>query len=315
MAKAYDIAELIGKTYGRLKILRVSPTNKGELKKVVCECLCGQGEKVISLSSLISGNTKTCGCGDIPPIGTTHESKQYGKFQVIDYTKEFDSRGSECIRMVVRFLDTGFEKVCAPKEVRLGSVKDPTRPSIAGIGFIGDGKYVSKGKDMVCYQTWSDMIKRCYSPKSERVAREYNGVIVCNEWHDFQNFAKWYYDHFIIGYHMDKDLRVFGSKRYSPETCTFIPLELNSFLTGGLKRGIHFSNSKGKWVAQCQDGEKTRTGNKKQTYLGAYVKEEDALDAYKTFKLSKLDQLESKYGDSLPRVIFDNIRNFLNELK
>lgn len=292
-------------------MLREHPT---ESKKLICDCLCGQGETTVSLYSLLAGATKTCGCRNSPPIGSVHESI-HGRYKVIDYTRKIDSRGILALFLIVKFEETGFERVCQPRDVREGSIKDLLRPNIAGVGFIGDGVYKSKGDDMVCYQTWSDMIKRCYSPKNERVAREYNGVTVCNEWHNFQNFAKWYYDHFIDGYHMDKDLRVFGSKRYSPETCTFIPLELNSFLTGGLKRGIHFSKSKGKWVAQCQDGEKTRTGNKKQTYLGAYVKEEDALDAYKTFKLDKLDQLESKYGDSLSCVIFDNIRNFLNELE
>jgi hypothetical protein len=139
-------------------------------------------------------------------------------------------------------------------------------------------------------------------------------VEVCKEWHNYQTFAEWYYKYHIEGYRLDKDLKVMGTKVYSPETCTFIPVELNSFLTGGLKRGIHYSKSKGKWIAQCQNGEVCSNGKKRQTYLGTYINEEDALNAYKTFKIGKLLELRQRFSD-VDTILFDNIESFIVNLK
>ena len=92
------------------------------------------------------------------------------------------------------------------------------------------------------------------------------------------------------------------------------PVKINSFLTGGLIRGIHYSTHKRKWVAQCQCGEKTKGGKKKQTYLGSYLSEGEALKAYKEFKISLIKDLELEYP-LLPKYIFENLRKVIQDLK
>ena len=46
--------------YGRLTVVKTI-ANKGEPKKCLCKCDCGN-VKVVSMSNLISGKTKSCGC-------------------------------------------------------------------------------------------------------------------------------------------------------------------------------------------------------------------------------------------------------------
>lgn len=60
-----DTASLIGKTFGRWKVIAISspivrPSGRLE-PAVLCRCNCG-GEKIVRVSSLINGDSKSCGC-------------------------------------------------------------------------------------------------------------------------------------------------------------------------------------------------------------------------------------------------------------
>ena len=64
----------------------------------------------------------------------------------------------------------------------------------------------------------------------------YKGVEVCEEWYNFQNFAEWCETQKFLNakdvkgksYQLDKDILVKGNKIYSPDTCCFVPPEINS---------------------------------------------------------------------------------------
>jgi len=53
--------EMIGKKFGRLKVLRLAEKDKNGNQKVFCRCSCGK-EKVILMYSIHKGITKSCGC-------------------------------------------------------------------------------------------------------------------------------------------------------------------------------------------------------------------------------------------------------------
>lgn len=63
------------------------------------------------------------------------------------------------------------------------------------------------------------------------------GVIVCDEWYNFQNFKNWYISNYRfdleykgINLQLDKDLLSKNVKIYSPNTCIFLPNKINKFL-------------------------------------------------------------------------------------
>lgn len=61
MSRAHNFNNLEGKIFGRLKVEKLSAKSKP--KKIYWECVCECGNIVtIISSSLISGNTKSCGC-------------------------------------------------------------------------------------------------------------------------------------------------------------------------------------------------------------------------------------------------------------
>ena len=117
-----------------------------------------------------------------------------------------------------------------------------TKPTVYGHGIndlkglVVDGT-ISNTKN-VYYQRWREMLRRCYSEKSQVKSPTYKGVTVCPAWHYFSVFRAWMSAH--DGYHegndLDKDLLVFDNKIYSPETCLFVPKEINSLLTNTMQK-------------------------------------------------------------------------------
>lgn len=159
-------------------------------------------------------------------------SCSYGKFEVIEYKNNASIK--------VRFIDTGYELVTQKSHIKRGLVKDKMKPSVFGVGFIGDGVYKSRvcGIKSSTYKAWISMLQRCYCQKYLTKRPTYTGVTVCKEWHNFQNFAEWYENNFPkVGgrWQLDKDLKSGSDRIYSPETCTFLSCEDNCAVSFGKK--------------------------------------------------------------------------------
>lgn len=73
------------------------------------------------------------------------------------------------------------------------------------------------------FDAWRSMMSRCYN----NVPEIYKDVTVCDEWHNFINFAIWHKENYVQGWYLDKDLFRSGDKIYSKDTCCYIPNEIN----------------------------------------------------------------------------------------
>jgi hypothetical protein len=314
MSRKLEVSDIIGETFGHLTVIEeVKEKLKGG-KHLLCSCVCG--EVVVRRKTLVTTKrVSSCGCNGLPSLGTTFTNKIGLEYSVLRYIKV--KKGGGSVRVAeIRFTESGYIRTCAIKHLKDGAVKDLYHPSIGGVGYVGEGSYKTRDEDVVCYQTWLDMIKRCYAPKTKQAKRDYEDVYVCEDWHNYQSFAKWFYKYHVEGFRLDKDLQDLTKRCYSPETCTFLPVELNSFFTGGLKRGIHYNKKRRKWVAQCQNGELCeKSGKKKQTYLGAYEHEQEALEVYRDFKRDKLEVLLEKYKEYVTPEIISNTHQIINEIK
>tara|TARA_R110002020_G_scaffold70727_3_gene183437 strand:+ start:475 stop:1053 length:579 start_codon:yes stop_codon:yes gene_type:complete len=122
--------------------------------------------------------------------------------------------------------------------------------SFYGVGYNSKRKHKTKvnGKHTLAYEVWKGMLMRCYCPKYQAKKPTYKGCGVSGVWHDYQNFADWYelHDFSKSGYQLDKDILFTGNKIYSPETCCFVPHEINSLLNnnkalrGLYPQGVYF---------------------------------------------------------------------------
>lgn len=164
-------------------------------------------------------------------IGEVKISNQGCKMKIIKYNKYDD--------IIVEFQDKYKTKIHTRYDkFKEGSIRNPYYPEVCGIGYVGQGKYKSKskeGKHTKAYQTWINMLKRCYDPYKLNKSPHYIDCFVCEEWHNFQNFAEWFYKNYyeIEGQRMelDKDILCKGNKIYSPDTCIIVPKRINILFT------------------------------------------------------------------------------------
>lgn len=204
-----------------------------------------------------------------------HEKESY---EILEYV-------SRCYRSV-KILPTG---TVLPKvhtwQLTTGEIKDPMKPLVYEVGYFGIGEYKCKvnGKGCKAYNCWSGMLERCYSDKYHLTCRyKGRGVKVCDDWHNYQTFAKWFKDNYIEGFELDKD--ILSGKLYSPETCVFIPKELNTFFTarhkarGEYPLGVGYDKLSKKFQVNLNNGKG------KGVYLGLHSTPEDAFQVYKREK-------------------------------
>lgn len=186
--------------------------------------------------------------------------------------------------------ENGYEIEVFVYPIRIGAIKNPYHPSSRGVGYLGVGEYKAdiNGKRTLEYSTWTSMLNRCYDEKYQEKCPTYKSVAVCKEWMNFQNFAKWYEDNYPkiedIKFHLDKDLlqENIKNKIYSPDTCTFLPHNVNLFLDNKQSNntsgyiGVSWFKRDKKWEAQINlFGEE-----RKQKHLGLFTTPEQASESY-----------------------------------
>lgn len=169
------------------------------------------------------------------PVGSLFETLRCGEISVLS-DDGWDN-------VVVKFLETGFVTNTRRDKVISGSINDKLFRSAYGVGFIGVGNRGSTGCDAVAHKTWSHMIERCYSKKYHEVQPTYRDCTVCDEWHNFQSFAKWFDANYIKGFHLDKDIKIEGNKVYSPSACSFVSQSVNN--EKAFKRTYNFKSPSG----------------------------------------------------------------------
>jgi len=182
-----------------------------------------------------------------------------------------------------------------------------------GIGYNSRGTYrASKNrKSTKAYITWADMIKRCYSSKYHENKPTYIDCSVDERWHDFQDFAKWFYNHDFsnMGYQLDKDLLIPKNKAYNSEACSFVPRELNMLLVscgnarGKYPQGVYFQKASGKYMSAM------RTGGERM-YLGYFNCPQEAYQVYKKAKEAHVKTKALEWKDRIADDVFTALMNW-----
>lgn len=208
----------------------------------------------------------------------------------------------KAVRLEVIFED-GYKVWTRYKDLLLGTVRNPYFRSVYGVGFTGVGEHKTKiaGKMTKVYYVWSDMLKRCYSKNRENKTA-YNGCTTSDDWLDFQKFGDWFNKNFKKDYALDKDILIKGNKKYSSETCAFVPREINNLLIKSNRiRGEHpigVHNLKGRYNASCGIFGK-------QTHLGYFDTPEQAFQAYKKAKEQHIKEVADKWKDKIDTRVYE----------
>lgn len=93
------------------------------------------------------------------------------------------------------------------------------------------GTTLVNGKPCPIYGAWSEMLKRVYRPEARAALIVYKGCWIDQRWKYFSAFKEWYIENHVAGYELDKDMKFLGNKCYGPDTCMFIPKDVNIDVT------------------------------------------------------------------------------------
>ena len=205
-----------------------------------------------------------------------------------------------------------------------GNIKCPYERRYYGVGYLGEGKCKASEnrKHTRVYDTWYKMLERCYSEKYHKKYPTYKDCTVCEELHNFQNFAKWYENNFYQvddeKMCLDKDILVKHNKIYSPKTCIFVPERINTlFIKCDKSRGNSVIGAtlckNGKYAVQCWliDPE---TGKSKRKHLGYYDTQEKAFQVYKYYKERNIKEVADYYFGRIPDELYDGLYNYEVEI-
>lgn len=244
-------------------------------------------------------------------IGEITTNNQNLKMIIIKYNNAND--------VDIKFEDGHIIKNVKYCHFKNGCIKNPYNPEVCGVGYIGDGEYkvIKNGKITKTYATWRHMLQRCYDSKFQEKHPSYKGCTVCNEWLNFQNFAKWYEKNYYEiddkKMCLDKDILVKGNKVYSPETCVFVPDDINSLFTkrnvdrGKFPIGVSFHKSSNKYIVNCNINGKLKN-------LGYFKTTVDAFNKYKEAKEKEIKRVADKYKYKIPEKLYNALYSYKVEI-
>lgn len=254
-------------------------------------------------------------------ISTTHKTEresQKEKYRLSKIGLKFVTNGGEeveiieyenCKNCTIRFSDGSVKSNVPFIYLVTGAIRNKNKITTTGKGYFGIGKYVGyiNGKETKAYSTWRGMLKRCFDEKHQSKHVSYIGVTLCEEWYNFQNFAKWHEENYnpeiMQGWQLDKDALCPDCKIYSPETCCFLPAKINSMLQkqpvknkAGLPKGVTKVGAK---FYSVYNG----------TYLGAFKTVDEAGEVYIEYKKQNFLKVLTEFETTLPPHILEILKS------
>ena len=156
-------------------------------------------------------------------VGDSFHHKIYGAYEIVEYTS--------CSNVSIKFNDTGYiQKSKTAANVRGGAVRDKLKPTVCGVGYLGEGKFKTweKGVHTKMYKVWHNMLVSCYDKNFQENNPSYKGCSVDKDWWDFQKFGAWFECNYFEGGNLSKNMITGDSKLYSSETCSFVSKKDNT---------------------------------------------------------------------------------------
>ena len=292
-------------------------TNKGYEVKIV-----GGGDKRLycEIEFLIDGTRRQAQYAAVKAGYIKYKDyiKLYGKDKVGEKHKtnegfeiEVVAPGTRKSHVIIEFKEPKvYKEEVQYSTVKLGTIRNVYKKTGFEVGFIGEGIYSTKIK---AYAVWRNILMRCYDETNTHYKRYGGvGVKVCEEWLCYQKFAEWHEKNKIEDWEVDKDLLSENEvKKYSPETCCFLPVDMNRKI-----KSDEVKNKTG-YTGVAKEGNKWRA-DVTNIYLGTYETKEEAGLAYLEGKRLVLWELSKKYSNKIGMtnlVLFKKIFKLNDKLK
>lgn len=228
-------------------------------------------------------------------VGERYTTKEGYMIEVVEYFNANNCAIEFKNGLIIKNLTFG--------NIKKGEVKNPYHLSVYNMGYVGIGKYGSKSHIKI-YENWHNLLRRCYDKKRQEKTLTYKDCFVDKRWHNFQNFAEWYDENYIESWQLDKDILFKGNKIYSPETCCFVPQEINKLFLftkqnkGLYPTGVSFSKQNKKFLAKIKKHNKSYN-------LGYYITPEEAFEVYKTAKEKHIKEIAEEWKNLISNKVYE----------
>ncbi|WDS61877.1 hypothetical protein YP6_00071 [Escherichia phage YP-6] len=148
------------------------------------------------------------------------------------------------------------------------------------------------------YATWKALFQRCYGDNS----KYHTGCEVVEDWWLFSEFWKWMdtqeWKRDSKKFTLDKDLKIPGNRIYSPETCMFVPPQINTLFgirqaaRGDLPLGVTLRKDVNKYLVHChRDGKIVHGGHFDDPQTAHKVWQEMKLEEMKLQAIKNKDEI------------------------
>lgn len=240
--------------------------------------------------------------------GCIYKTNQYGDLIILQY--------ESATKVRVRFLETGYETTTSMPNIVASKVKDLFAKTVYGVGVVGEKVSKINGEYPKEYILWRNMLKRCYGKSTISANKTYEGCSVSEEF-KFYHYFKWWCRNQIgfdqEGWQLDKDILNPQGKRYSPEHCVFVPVELNSLtkwnktITEESLIGVKYNKQLGKFYANI-----ISEGVKK--HLGVFNTRLETFLAYKEAKELAMKKAAEKWKNHIDPRVYEALMNYQVEI-
>lgn len=187
---------------------------------------------------------------------------------------------------------------------------------VYGVGTCDAGRHVASvgTKPTHGYKLWQRMLQRCYDPKYLERRPTYIGCEVHDAFLRFQQFMDWAEEQTGYGHAtwaLDKDLIVKGNRVYGPNTCVFIPPQINQLINlvkgkrTDLPIGVFTDKRDGMYYSSLKVGEYNRLKR-----LGTFRSISDAFAAYKTAKEVKAKSLAIRFKGLVDDRVYEALMKY-----
>lgn len=263
------------------------------------KCLCDCGNIVSRRGYYLKDKQfHSCGCDrkHTERIGEENTDKYGTIAKIVNY--------KDCHNITIEYQDEFKHKqIITYQNFCNHNFANPYHPVICKRGMIGH-KYspTLNGNNTKEYNTWSNMLIRCYDKKFKNNKSTYKDVTCCEEWLLYENFYEWLHSQENFDRWktlnlsaLDKDILFKNNKLYSPNTCCLVPHHVNTLFVkndsnrGEFPIGVYFDKDKNMFCAhmsRLQDN-----GTSYQERLGFYFTPEEAFYKYKKEKEKYIKQV------------------------
>ena len=242
-------------------------------------------------------------------LNKSFKTKNYGCVKIIEYTNNKN--------VTVVFEDTGYVCTVRLEHILKGDVRDRTKPTILGVGYLGEASTVGEDGDHTKeYKLWRGVLERCYSKSYHKRRPSYIGCSASEYFKNYTYFAEWCNKQVGFdneGWHLDKDILVKGNRLYSEDTCCFVPLEVNALFTkndrlrGDLPIGVTRRAGSKRYRSVF-------TKNNKMQNCGSFETITEAFLAYKTAKEAYIKEVAERWKDQIDLKVYEALINYEVEI-